>query len=116
MKKQLLYSLTCLAVATLLSSCGGNKGGVSSKTGIPYADKNNKTYGSFAVATKYKRAPGPGLIPIEGGVLVVGGSAIEVAGVEPNIYNYKRQVTVPSFYMDETEVSNTDWLEYFTLD
>jgi len=113
MKKLLLYSLGCLSLVGLLSGCGGSKNVErSSKTGIPYADKNNKTYGSFAVATKYKRAPGPGLIPIEGGVLIVGGSAIEVAGVEPNIYNYKRQVTVPSFYMDETEVSNTDWLEY----
>jgi len=112
MKKLILHSFSCFALAALLSSCGGNKAGVSSKTGIPYADKNNKTYSSFAVASKYKRAPGPGLIPIEGGVLVVGGSAIEVPGVEPNIYNYKRQVTVPSFYMDETEVSNTDWLEY----
>ena len=114
MKKLLLYSFSLLALAATLSSCGGSKGGAtaSSKTGIPYADKKNKTPGSFAVATKYKRAPGPGLVAIEGGVLIVGGSAIEVAGVEPNIYNYKRQVTVPSFYMDETEVSNTDWLEY----
>jgi sulfatase modifying factor 1 len=113
MKKLLLYSFTCLSLAALLSSCS-SKSASSSKTGIPYADrksKNNQS-GAFAVATQYKRAPGPGLIPIEGGVLVVGGSAIEVPGVEPSIYNYKRQVTVPSFYMDETEVSNTDWLEY----
>ncbi|WP_421942044.1 SUMF1/EgtB/PvdO family nonheme iron enzyme [Pedobacter sp.] len=112
MKKLILYSFACLSLVGLLSGCSSKGGNSSSKTGIPYADKKNKTSGAFAVATKYKRAPGPGLIPIEGGVLVVGGSAIEVAGVEPNIYNYKRQVTVPSFYMDETEVSNTDWLEY----
>jgi len=112
MKKLLLYSFACLSLVSILSSCSSKGGNASSKTGIPYADRKSKTPGGFAVATKYKRAPGPGLIPIEGGVLVVGGSAIEVAGVEPNIYNYKRQVTVPSFYMDETEVSNTDWLEY----
>ncbi|TDG37237.1 gliding motility lipoprotein GldJ [Pedobacter changchengzhani] len=113
MKKTLLYSFAVIAISTTMFSCSRNKGaGVSNKTGIPYANKNNKTYGSFAVATQYQRAPGPGLIPIEGGVLVVGGSAIEVPGVEPNIYNYRRQVTVPSFYMDETEVSNTNWLEY----
>jgi len=114
MKKLILYSFTCLSLAALLSGCSSKGGNSSSKTGIPYADRKSKKNqsGAFAVATQYKRAPGPGLIPIEGGVLVVGGSAIEVAGVEPNIYNYKRQVTVPSFYMDETEVSNTDWLEY----
>ena len=114
MKKLILYSFSCLFLATLLTACSSKGGNSSSKTGVPYADrksKNNQS-GAFAVATQYKRAPGPGLIPIEGGVLVVGGSAIEVPGVEPNIYNYKRQVTVPSFYMDETEVSNTDWLEY----
>jgi len=111
MKKILLYSFACLALVNVLSSCS-SKGGVSNKTGIPYADKNNHTYGTFTVASKYKRAPGPGLIPIEGGVLVIGGSAVEVPGVEPNIYNYKRQVTVPSFYMDETEVSNTNYREY----
>ena len=114
MKKLLLYSFTFLSLAAVLSGCSSKGGNSSSKTGIPYADRKSKNNasGAFAVATQYKRAPGPGLIPIEGGVLVVGGSAIEVPGVEPNIYNYKRQVTVPSFYMDETEVSNTDWLEY----
>lgn len=114
MKKLILYSFTCLFLATLLTACSSKGGNSSSKTGVPYADRKsrNNQSGAFAVATQYKRAPGPGLIPIEGGVLVVGGSAIEVPGVEPNIYNYKRQVTVPSFYMDETEVSNTDWLEY----
>lgn len=114
MKKLLLYAFTFLSVAILLSSCSSKGGNSSSKTGIPYANRKSKNNpsGAFAVATQYRRAPGPGLIPIEGGVLVVGGSAIEIPGVEPNIYNYKRQVTVPSFYMDETEVSNTDWLEY----
>lgn len=115
MKKLILISFTCLSIAAVLTGCSSGKGvNSSSKTGVPYADrksKNNQS-GAFVVATQYKRAPGPGLIAIEGGVLVVGGSAIEVPGVEPNIYNYKRQVTVPSFYMDETEVSNTDWLEY----
>jgi sulfatase modifying factor 1 len=112
MKKLLLYSFTCVLLASVITACSKKGSNSSSKTGIPYADKKNKMYGSFSPNTKYKRAPGPGLIPIEGGVLVVGGSAIEVPGVEPNIYNYKRQVTVPSFYMDETEVSNTNWLEY----
>lgn len=113
MKKAFIYSCVCLSSLLLLASCSSKKSNnSSSKTGIPYADGKNHKYGSFAVNTKYKREAGPGLVPIEGGVLIVGGSAVEVPGVEPNIYNYRRQVTVPSFYMDETEVSNTNWLEY----
>lgn len=114
MKKILLFSITCLSTLFILSGCSSKGGNSSSKTGIAYADRGSKKNqsGAFSVASQYKRAPGPGLIQIEGGVLIVGGSAIEVSGAEPSIYNYKRQVTVPSFYMDETEVSNTDWLEY----
>lgn len=115
MKRLYIYSFTCLIAASFLSACSSGKGGgnlQSSKTGMRYATKGNKDNGGFEVASKFKRGPGPGLVEIEGGVLVVGGSATEIAGQEPNIYGYKRQVTVSSFYMDETEVSNTDWLEY----
>jgi sulfatase modifying factor 1 len=54
--------------------------------------------------------PGPGLVPIEGGTFVLGGSADQDVTYEYN--NLRRRVTVPSFYMDETEVSNQDWLDY----
>ncbi len=71
---------------------------------------NNKYNGGFQVAPKVKQGPGPGLIAIEGGTFVMGGSLNQDLGYEND--NSKRRVTVASFYMDETEVSNVDWLEY----
>jgi formylglycine-generating enzyme required for sulfatase activity len=43
------------------------------------------------------------LYPIEGGTFVLGGSADQDVTYDYN--NVRRRVTVPSFYMDETEVS-----------
>ena len=73
---------------------------------------NKKEYGGFEVNNKFRRGPGPGLVEIEGGVFVMSGSAINTPGQELSTYNHKRETTVSSFYMDETEVSNTNWLEY----
>ena len=52
---------------------------------------------------------GPGLMFIEGGTFSMGRVEQDVM-YEWN--NVPRRVTVSSFYLDETEVSNTDYLEY----
>lgn len=112
MKKTYLYSFAFLMAVTLLISCSkkSNNPNVSSKTGYAY---NQKANGGFEVNTKYRRGPGgTGLMQIEGGVFIVGGSAIDIPGQDMSNYNYKREITVSSFYMDETEVANVDWLEY----
>ena len=111
MNKIYLYAVVSLFGVGALSSCGGSKKGsaVSEKTGYAYNKREN---GGFEVKKGYKRGPGPGLIEIEGGEFIMGGSAVDVPGQDMSAYNYKRQVTVSSFYMDETEVSNTNWLEY----
>lgn len=108
MKTTYLYSLASLMVVALLFSCK-TKSGKSDKTGLAY---NKKEFGGFQVNNKFKRGPGPGLVEIEGGVFVMSGSAINIPGQELSTYNHKRETTVSSFYMDETEVSNTNWLEY----
>ena len=60
-----------------------------------------KEFGGFQVPANYDRgAPGPGLVAIEGGVFVMGGSAQDVPGQELGNYNHKREITVSSFYMD----------------
>ncbi len=92
-------------VGLLLGSCG--KPMRSQKTGIAY---NNKYNGGYMRFQKTHPAPGPGLIPIEGGTFVLGGSADQDVTYDYN--NTRRRVTVASFYMDETEVSNQDWLDY----
>lgn len=108
MKKTSLYSIISLMAVAAFVSCK-SKSGTSDKTGMAY---NKKEYGGFTVNNRYKRGPGPGLVEIEGGAFVIGGSAINVPGQELGNYNHKREITVNSFYIDETEVSNTNWLEY----
>ncbi len=109
MKKTYLYSLIALLIIGLYS-CKSKTVSKSDKTGWNY---NEKEFGGFQVPNNYDRgAPGPGLVAIEGGVFVMGGSAQEIPGQELGNYNHKREITVSSFYMDETEVSNTNWLEY----
>ncbi|MBS7564491.1 SUMF1/EgtB/PvdO family nonheme iron enzyme [Mucilaginibacter sp. Bleaf8] len=98
-------ALVVLGLGALLSSC--SKPMRSQKTGMAYNDRNNGGYLRFK---QTHPAPGPGLIPIEGGTFVMGGSADQDMAYENN--NVRRRVTVASFYMDETEVSNQDWLDY----
>lgn len=100
------YFLALLCCGSLLSSCK-NQSGVSSKTGVAYNDPYN---GGLQINRKVKEGPGPGLVVIEGGTFVMGGSLNEDITYAHD--NLKRRVTVASFYMDETEVSNADWLEY----
>ncbi|MBQ8760842.1 MAG: SUMF1/EgtB/PvdO family nonheme iron enzyme [Bacteroidales bacterium] len=79
---------------------------MSRTTGWSYNDPEN---GGFNVVESAEQITGPGLVPIEGGTFTMG-STIENVYYEWN--NTPRQVTVSSFYMDQTEVSNLDYLEY----
>jgi gliding motility-associated lipoprotein GldJ len=94
-----------LGVSILGSSCSKHQ--QSDKTGITYNDKKTGGYERFR---QTHPSPGPGLIPIEGGTFVMGGSADQDVTYDYN--NVRRRVTVASFYMDETEVANQDWLDY----
>lgn len=89
----------------LLSSCA--KKPKSSATGWNY---NDSKWGGFQVATKFKgQATGPNLVLIQGGRFTMGQTEQNV------MYDYNnipRDVTVASFYMDETEVANAHYREY----
>jgi formylglycine-generating enzyme len=98
-------ALVLLGIGTLMSSCSKHQ--QSDKTGITYNDKKTGGYERFR---QTHPSPGPGLVPIEGGTFVMGGSADQDVTFDYN--NVRRRVTVPSFYMDETEVANQDWLDY----
>ena len=79
----------------------------SSVTGWKY---NNPKNGGFETNTKFReQITGPGLVFIEGGSFTMGRVDQDVM-YEWN--NVPRRVTVSSFYMDETEVRNVDYLEY----
>ena len=98
-------AIVLLAIGITMSSCLKHQ--QSSKTGITYNDKKTGGYERFR---QTHPTPGPGLVPIEGGTFVMGGSADQDVTFDYN--NVRRRVTVPSFYMDETEVANQDWLDY----
>ncbi|MCC6181540.1 MAG: SUMF1/EgtB/PvdO family nonheme iron enzyme [Bacteroidia bacterium] len=97
-KKSLALILSVLAV-----SCGTERSPV---TGWSYNDPDN---GGFEKVPYEEQETGPGLVLIEGGTFTMGRTEQEVT-YEWN--NVPRRVTVSSFYMDETEVSNFSYLEY----
>ncbi|MDX2282936.1 MAG: SUMF1/EgtB/PvdO family nonheme iron enzyme [Bacteroidia bacterium] len=103
------FALSALVVCGLAAGCTSHKdkintvGSRSSKTGIKYSDETYKP-------AKYKEsAPAPGLVLIPGGTFMMGGGEKDI---EFTMDNRTRQVTVQSFYLDETEVANVDWKEF----
>ncbi len=104
-----IKSLLILGLSALsLSSCGvfGKKKAKSSVTGWSYDDKN---MGNFHVSkVKYPKT-GPGLVFVQGGSFVMGAKDEDVMG---DWNNMPRRVTVPSFFIDETEVANVHYREY----
>ena len=96
--------LTLFVAVFLLVSCKSNQS--SRTTGWNYNDPEN---GGFYVVDSPEQITGPGLVAIEGGTFTMG-STVENVYYEWN--NTPRKVTVSSFYMDQTEVSNLDYLEY----
>lgn len=96
-------ALLLLGVMILLSSCGRERSG---NTGWAYNDPNN---GGFEKAPFVEQETGPGLVLIEGGTFTMGRVEDDV---NFNWDNIPRRVTVSSFYLDETEVTNLSWLEY----
>ncbi|MFN0081887.1 MAG: SUMF1/EgtB/PvdO family nonheme iron enzyme [Ferruginibacter sp.] len=105
------YFVIATFAALSLGACtnGGSsskKKGRSSATGWSYDDKN---MGNFHVAkVKYPKA-GPGLVFVQGGSFVMGAKDEDVMGDWNNV---PRRVTVPSFFIDETEVANVHYREY----
>jgi sulfatase modifying factor 1 len=100
-KQPLFLSIGILLMVMVLTSQR------SPKTGAEYDDQLKnwvKAKKEGAKATRY------GMIEIEGGSFVMGGSQTEDLAYTHD--NLRRRVTVATFYMDETEVTNIDWMEY----
>jgi gliding motility-associated lipoprotein GldJ len=90
--------------AMFLASCVG--AGDSSTTGWAYNDTKN---GGFEVAPFEEQETGPGLVLIEGGTFVMGRTEQDPMFRHDNL---ARRVSVNTFYLDQTEVRNIDYLEY----
>ena len=106
-----LKTLFMLLLAVSVSGCGlfgkkGGGGGTSRTTGWEY---NNEATGNIPYESGYEQEAGPGLAFVQGGTFTMG-------RVEQDVMyrwdNAPRRVTVASFYMDETEVSNQDYREF----
>ncbi len=96
-----------LLAAITLSSCSNSGKSVSTLTGWEY---NNPKYGSFQGNTQYKQqANPPGMVLIEGGTFTMGSVQDDVM-FDWNTTPVKQQVR--SFYMDQAEVTNIEYLLY----
>ena len=92
-----------LAATLVLSSCTKE---TSSATGWEF---NNFKNGGFEKFDAKEQEAGPGLVMIEGGTFTMGRTEQDVM----SDWNARAsRVTVASFYMDRTEVTNFNWLEY----
>jgi gliding motility-associated lipoprotein GldJ len=79
---------------------------VSNATGWEY---NNPKNGGFELPPFQGQITGPGLVFIEGGRFTMGRMEEDVM---KDWDNYARTVTVSSFYMDETEITNQYYRDY----
>jgi formylglycine-generating enzyme len=105
MKKiSLVIPVTAIIAASLVfTSC---KREASSVTGWEY---NNEKNGGFEKVYYEEQETGPGLILIEGGTFAMGRTEQDITVDWDNI---PRRVTISSFYMDESEISNLHYREY----
>jgi gliding motility-associated lipoprotein GldJ len=97
--------LVCLCLSVILSGCFGKKQ-VSEKTGWKY---NDKKYGGVERVKPNKERLAPGLVFIPGGAFIMGQVADDI---DRKWDNSARRVTVDSYYMDETEVTNQHYRDY----
>lgn len=101
-----LHLILFLGLTLFIASCGGGGGERSSTTGFEY---NDPEWGGFEKLDYEGQITGPNLVLIEGGTFNMGLVEQDVSFEWNNI---PRRVTVNSFYIDETEVSNIAYKEY----
>jgi gliding motility-associated lipoprotein GldJ len=104
MKITRFFLLSVLAGLIMMTTACKKEG--SRSTGWEY---NNPKNGGFEVRPFTEQMTGPGLVFVEGGTFAMGNTQDDVMF---DWNNSPRRVTVTSFYMDETEVRNLDYLEY----
>jgi gliding motility-associated lipoprotein GldJ len=100
---KLILASLALAGMVVLNSCEENK---STATGWDYNKSGN---GGYERVEYPGQETGPGLVFVEGGRFSMGRAEDDVNYTWDNL---QVPVTVSSFYMDETEVTNQHWLDY----
>jgi gliding motility-associated lipoprotein GldJ len=112
--KSLFYLLGGSVLVSACSLFGGgggkptaqNPGQISNATGLSF---NDEDAGGFMVEAYRGQPDAPNMVFIEGGRAVMGSFEEDVMSYRDNL---ERTVSVASFYMDETEIANINWLEY----
>ncbi len=99
------YLFSCLLILSA-AACNRTSQDRSSNTGWKY---NDQEWGGYERSEYKGQETGPNLVLIQGGTFTMGLTEQDVT-YEWN--NVPRRVTVSSFYMDETEVSNDNYREY----
>ena len=96
-----------MAVITLaLTSTSCKQNSTSGSTGQSY---NSPKWGGFMKNRYEGQETGPGLVLVEGGSFVMGSTENDLMYEHSSV---ERKVTVNSFYMEETEISNVYYREY----
>ncbi len=109
LNRHLLTIVLLLAIGLTFSACGPKierRNEASNKTGWYY---NDPDWGGFEVVQYNEQQPGPDLVLIEGGVFTMGNTQERIMD---NWNAMRRRVTLSSYYMDQHEVSNLNYLEY----
>jgi len=101
-----MRKILCLLGISLLVVSACSRKEQSSATGWNY---NDVKQGGFEVYPYLEQATGPGLVLIPGGTFTMGNVDQDVMFEYSNI---PHKVSVASFYMDECEISNINYLEY----
>ena len=97
--------IVCMCISVFLYGCFGKKQS-SEKTGWNY---NDRKYGGVEYVKPNKEKTAPGLVFIPGGAFIMGQIADDL-GHEWN--NMPRRITLDSYYIDETEVTNQHYRDY----
>lgn len=100
---QLFKFVAIILGGIIVASCARE---ASSSTGWDY---NNPKVGGFQKVPFLDQETGPGLLLVEGGTFTMGRSEQDVMF---DWNNRATRVTVSSFYLDQTEITNFQWLEY----
>ena len=106
--KNLAFLLSCV-VLVVLTSCKSSGGKGKSKSEVTGWNYNDKNMGGYQVAKAKEQNTGPGLVFVQGGTFTMGQTEEDVMADWNNI---PRRVSVPSFYIDRTEVANVHYREY----
>jgi len=111
MKKSFLkVTISCLAIATVLTGCKNSSSSSSKNVSRATGWKINSKDGGFQYNSDFKeQETPPGTVFIEGGTFTKGKVQDDVMH---DWNNTPSQQHVQSFYMDETEVTNKMYMEY----